>query len=59
LFVEDRGIPMGRVVWGPRVGLNVGTDRHWRVYALESEAVSLTRSSPLRRTPTPARIKSC
>jgi len=58
LFVEDRGIQVGRVMWGPRVGINVGTDRHWRVYALESEAVSPTRSSPLRRTPTLPRIKS-
>ena len=40
LFVEDRGIHMGRVVWGPRVGINVGTDRHWRVHALDSRAVS-------------------
>lgn len=52
LFVEDRGIQVGRVMWGPRVGINVGTDRHWRIYALESEAVSPTRSSPPRRTPT-------
>ena len=40
LFVEDRGIQLGRVVWGPRVGINVGTDRHWRVHALDSRAVS-------------------
>jgi DNA-3-methyladenine glycosylase len=57
LFVEDRGIQVGRVMWGPRVGINVGTERHWRVYALESEAVSLTRSSPPRRTRA-LRIKS-
>jgi DNA-3-methyladenine glycosylase len=43
LFVEDRGIQMARVIWAPRVGINVGTDRHWRVYAVESRAVSTSR----------------
>ena len=45
LYVEDRGIQMGRVIWGPRVGINVGTDRHWRVYALESRAVSKSKAA--------------
>jgi DNA-3-methyladenine glycosylase len=40
LFVEDRGIQVDRVIWAPRVGINVGADRHWRVYAVESRAVS-------------------
>ena len=43
LFVEDRGIQMARVIWAPRVGINVGTDRHWRVYAVESRAVSTSK----------------
>jgi DNA-3-methyladenine glycosylase len=51
LFVEDRGIQMARVMWGPRVGINVGTDRHWRVYALESRAVSVASRSLLPRRP--------
>jgi DNA-3-methyladenine glycosylase len=43
LFVEDRGIQMGRVVWGPRVGINVGVEQPWRVYAHESLAVSKSK----------------
>ena len=30
LFIEDRGEGAPRVVWGPRVGIRVGTDRRWR-----------------------------
>jgi DNA-3-methyladenine glycosylase len=44
LFVEDRGLPGGRLAWGPRVGITVGTERHWRVYALGSQAVSALKS---------------
>ena len=40
LFVEDRGVRIGPIAWGPRVGIRVGTERPWRVYALESRAVS-------------------
>jgi DNA-3-methyladenine glycosylase len=43
LFVEDRGIGVGAVVWGPRVGIKVGTDRPWRAYAAHSPAVSEPR----------------
>jgi DNA-3-methyladenine glycosylase len=44
LFVEDRGIEMQPVVWGPRIGIRVGVDRPWRAYAKESLAVSGARS---------------
>jgi DNA-3-methyladenine glycosylase len=40
IFLEDRGLPGGRLAWGPRVGISVGAERHWRVYALGSRAVS-------------------
>ena len=43
LFVEDRGIGVGLVVWGPRVGIKVGTDRPWRAYAAHHPAVSEPR----------------
>jgi len=44
LFVEDRGIAFEEIVWGPRVGIRVGLDRLWRVYAARHPAVSEPRS---------------
>jgi DNA-3-methyladenine glycosylase len=32
LFVVGAGATAGRLAWGPRIGINVGTDRRWRVY---------------------------
>jgi DNA-3-methyladenine glycosylase len=43
LYVEDRGFEAGPVVWGRRIGISAGTDRHWRGYASGSRAVSGTR----------------
>ena len=40
VFLEDRGLPGGRLAWGPRVGITVGIKRPWRVYARGSQAVS-------------------
>jgi len=40
LFVEDDGVPAGRLIWGPRIGIAVGIDRPWRVYAAGCLAVS-------------------
>ena len=40
LFIEDRGIEVGPVVWGPRIGISVGTERHWRVFVDGHPAVS-------------------
>jgi DNA-3-methyladenine glycosylase len=40
LFIEDRGIRAGRLVWGPRIGIRVGTDRPWRVAVAGHAAVS-------------------
>lgn len=30
LFIEDRGVKIGKVEWTPRIGIRVGTDRLWR-----------------------------
>ena len=43
LFVEDRGPRRGRLMWGPRIGISVGTDDPWRVYLLGHPAVSRAR----------------
>jgi len=44
LFVEDRCGEVGRLAWGPRIGIRVGVDRRWRVYAANHRAVSATNS---------------
>jgi DNA-3-methyladenine glycosylase len=40
LFVEDRGGDVGAISWGPRIGINVGTERLWRGYIQGHPAVS-------------------
>ena len=40
LRIEDRGLPRGRVEWSRRVGINVGVEAEWRVFAADSDAVS-------------------
>jgi 3-methyladenine DNA glycosylase Mpg len=40
LRIEDRGVRLRPVVWGPRVGIRVGVDRPWRAYAKGCPAVS-------------------
>jgi len=42
LFIEDRGIRVRPIAWGPRVGIRVGVDRPWRAYAKGCAAVSKT-----------------
>ena len=40
LFVEDRDIHAGPIVWGPRIGIRVGVERPWRAYVRDCAAVS-------------------
>ena len=40
LVIEDRGLPVGAVRWGPRVGITAGTERRWRGYLAGCPAVS-------------------
>jgi DNA-3-methyladenine glycosylase len=40
LFVEDRGIRIDRVVWGPRIGIRVGTEQPWRASVEAHRSVS-------------------
>ena len=40
LFIEDRGISLGPLAWGPRIGINVGTEHPWRVFVAGHPAVS-------------------
>jgi DNA-3-methyladenine glycosylase len=48
LFIEDRGIVVGQIAWGPRIGITVGVDRPWRAYVVGNPAVSCAQRS--RRT---------
>jgi DNA-3-methyladenine glycosylase len=43
LYVDDRGIDVGAVAWGPRVGIRVGTESPWRAWVRNHPAVSATR----------------
>jgi len=40
LSIEDWGMPVGDVVWGPRIGIRVGTDRPWRCWVPGHSSVS-------------------
>lgn len=44
LFVEDRGARPGHVVWGPRIGITVGTEHAWRAWVDGHPAVSAMKS---------------
>jgi DNA-3-methyladenine glycosylase len=49
LTIEDRGIPIGVVEAGPRIGIRVGVDRPWRFWLAGHPAVSASRISTPRR----------
>jgi DNA-3-methyladenine glycosylase len=40
LRIEDRRLPASGVAWSRRIGINVGVESEWRVYAVGSFAVS-------------------
>jgi DNA-3-methyladenine glycosylase len=46
LWIEDRAIEIGPIVWTPRIGIRVGTERPWRAHVDAHLAVS----GPRRRT---------
>jgi DNA-3-methyladenine glycosylase len=49
LFIEDAGPLAGQIMWGPRVGIRVGTERPWRAWIAGPPAVSAMKSNG--RTP--------
>jgi len=40
LYVEDRGIRVDAIGWGPRIGIRVGTESPWRAWVAGNPAVS-------------------
>jgi DNA-3-methyladenine glycosylase len=40
LSIEDWGVTVGNLAWGPRIGIRVGTDRPWRCWVAGHECVS-------------------
>ena len=50
LFVEDRGIVLAPLAWGPRIGIRVGTETPWRAWVDGHPAVSGTLNAEPRRT---------
>jgi DNA-3-methyladenine glycosylase len=40
LYLDDRGIQVGRIAWSPRIGISVGTEHRWRCYVVGNRAVS-------------------
>jgi DNA-3-methyladenine glycosylase len=43
LRIENRGLPSRALAWSRRIGISVGVDAEWRVYAAGSAAVSGSR----------------
>jgi DNA-3-methyladenine glycosylase len=43
LFIEDRRVKIGKISWGPRIGIRVGTERPWRAWLAGCGAVSRAR----------------
>jgi DNA-3-methyladenine glycosylase len=40
LYIDDRGLDVGVVAWGPRIGIRVGTESPWRAWVQGHPAVS-------------------
>ena len=56
LYLEDRRLDIGEVAWGPRIGINVGTEHPWRAWMSAHPAVS---RGPGRRGARPrARVRA-
>jgi DNA-3-methyladenine glycosylase len=48
LFVEDRRMAAGPIVWGSRIGIRVGTETPWRAWIAGHPAVSAHQRSAAR-----------
>jgi DNA-3-methyladenine glycosylase len=48
IWLEDRQVAVDEIVWTPRIGIQVGTDRPWRCYLAGNPCVSATRRRSMR-----------
>ena len=48
LTIEDRGFRVDDVSWGPRIGIRVGTEHHWRCWITGHPSVSGVRAAGSR-----------
>lgn len=48
LTIHDRGITHGDIVWDPRIGIRVGTDKMWRATVAGHKCVSGNKIRPFR-----------
>jgi len=48
LRIEDHDLPRRKVAWSRRIGINVGVEQEWRVYAVGSRAVSGGNGQPIK-----------
>ena len=44
LYIEDRGVRVDQPIWGPRIGIRVGTEAPWRCAVAAHPAVSGRRT---------------
>jgi DNA-3-methyladenine glycosylase len=40
LTIEDRGVALGPVIWGPRIGITKGIEHRWRCFVRDHPSVS-------------------
>jgi DNA-3-methyladenine glycosylase len=45
LLIEDRGLAVGALSWGPRIGIRVGVDKPWRCWVTGHPSVSGPKST--------------
>jgi DNA-3-methyladenine glycosylase len=43
LTIEDRGVRVGPLAWGPRIGISKGIEQHWRAWVAGHPSVSGSR----------------
>ncbi len=58
LYIEDRGLQVGSIAWGPRIGINVGMEHLWRVWVSAHPAVSRGASPRGGRPPARPRARA-